>query len=72
MIINVKVIAGAKREAFEKIGDEYKIHLTEQPEKGKATMALIAFLAKQFNCSKSQIRIIKGFTSNKKIIEIKI
>ena len=71
MKIQVKVIANSKQEKIEKIGEGYKVHIRAKPEKGKANLALIEFLAKEFNCRKSQIRIIRGFTSNEKTIEIK-
>jgi len=71
MIIKVKVIAGAKDNNIEKISeDEYKIHLKERAEKGKANKKLVELLADYLNCKKTQIRIKQGFTSNIKVIEI--
>lgn len=71
MIIKVKVIAGAKENNIEKISEnEYKIHLKERAEKGKANKKLIELLADYFNCKKTQIEIKQGFTSNIKVIEI--
>jgi uncharacterized protein (TIGR00251 family) len=70
--INVKVIANSKQEKIEKIGDEYKIHLTAQREKGKANKKLVEMLAEYFKCKKSQVIIVVGERSTSKIIEISI
>ena len=47
-----------------------KVYLTAPPVDGKANQALIKFLAKHYNVSKSSIEIIKGEKSRNKIIEI--
>ena len=44
--------------------------LTSIPEKGKANRELIKKLAKHFKVHSSQINIISGFKSKKKIVEI--
>jgi len=41
-----------------------------KPEKGKANLELVKKLAKHFNVHSSQVRILSGFTSRKKIIEV--
>jgi len=46
------------------------IGLTSKPEKGKANLELIKKLAKHFKVPSSQIRIVSGLKSRKKIIEI--
>jgi len=70
MRIKVKVIACSKQNKVEESQEGLKIHLSEQPIKGKANKALIELLAKHFNLKKSQIRITKGLKSNKKEVEI--
>ena len=47
-----------------------KIKLTAPPADGKANEALVELLSEEFNKPKSKIRIIKGFTSRSKVIEI--
>jgi hypothetical protein len=47
------------------------VGLTSRPEKGKANIELIKKLAKYFNVSSSQVSIIAGLKSRRKIIEIK-
>jgi uncharacterized protein len=71
MIIQVKVIPKSSQNAivgFE--GDVLKIKCTAVPEKGKANEAVIALLAKHYKVPKSAIKIIKGASSSKKIIDI--
>jgi uncharacterized protein (TIGR00251 family) len=51
-------------------GNEIVIGITSKPEKGKANLELIKKLAKYFNVSSSQVRIISGFKSRRKIVEI--
>jgi len=71
MLLKIKVVPNSKEQKIEKISElDYKIHLKAQPVKGKANQELIELLADYFNMSKSEICIIKGKTSNKKIVEI--
>jgi hypothetical protein len=51
-------------------GELYKVYVTVAPEQGKANKKMIELLAKYFDVSKSQIKIIKGETSRNKIVEI--
>ncbi|MCS7385017.1 MAG: DUF167 domain-containing protein, partial [archaeon GB-1867-097] len=44
--------------------------LTSKPEKGKANLELVKKLAKHFKVSPSQIRIVVGLKSRRKIVEI--
>jgi uncharacterized protein (TIGR00251 family) len=46
------------------------IGIRSPPEKGKANLELIKKLAKHFDISSSQIRIISGFKSKRKIVDI--
>ena len=52
--------------------DENKIliGLTSKPEKGKANNEMIKKLATYFNVSSSKVRIVSGFRSRTKIVEI--
>jgi len=68
MKIQVKVITNSKKEEIKKEGDNYKVHLTAQPVKGKANKALIDLLSKHFKIKKSSIKITKGLSSHTKSI----
>jgi len=70
MIINIKVIANAKRQEIKQENDKLKIYLKSKPEKGKANEELINLLASHFNVSKINFKILKGKKSRNKLIEI--
>jgi uncharacterized protein (TIGR00251 family) len=50
--------------------EDYIIYLREKPVDGKANEALINFISKHFKTPKTRIKILKGATSNHKLIEI--
>ena len=71
MKISLKVSAKSKQNKIVKISDaEYKVYVSTAPERGKANEKVCELLAKYFGVRKSSIRIVRGETSNKKIIEI--
>lgn len=70
MMISVKVVARAKREKIEKQPDgSYKVWVRTVPEKGKANGRVLELLAVFFDRPKQSLRIAKGETSNKKLVE---
>ena len=71
MIINVNVKPGKKEDRIDVKEGAYFIEISEKAEKGKANLALIKLLAKHFKTSSANIRIVKGFSSRKKMVEIK-
>jgi uncharacterized protein (TIGR00251 family) len=52
--------------------DENKIviGLMSRPERGKANLELVKKLAKHFGVSSSQVQIISGLKSRKKMVEV--
>lgn len=71
MRISVKVAAKSKQNKVIKISDaEYKVYVTVAPERGKANEKVIELLSEYFAISKSSIRILRGETANKKLVEI--
>jgi hypothetical protein len=69
--ITLKIRAGAKRTAFHgKLGDVWKLHVAAPPVDGKANEALAKFLAKLTGRPASAVRIVAGFTSTTKTVEI--
>lgn len=72
MYIQVKVIPkSAKTEFVERMDDEtLKIRIKAAPERGKANLELIKFLAKSVSTSKEDIKIISGHTSTRKLIKV--
>ncbi|MDD3375377.1 MAG: DUF167 domain-containing protein [Candidatus Omnitrophica bacterium] len=70
MRIDIKVIAGAKKNFIKQEDDIFKVYLSAPAVDGKANKALVAFLAKHFKISKGKIEIIKGLKSRNKTIMI--
>jgi uncharacterized protein (TIGR00251 family) len=71
MKIHVKVIPRAKNIKVECLSEnEYKLWVAAPPVNGKANQAVIELLGKHFKCPPSRVVIIKGKTSNHKIVDI--
>lgn len=71
MKYTLKIIPkSSQTEIIESRDDFLKIKLKAVPEKGKANIELIKFLAKHFKTAKSNITIIKGQTGRNKLVEI--
>ena len=70
--IQVKVAPRSARTEFvEKMDDEtLKIRLKAVPEKGRANIELIRFLAKTLNVRKDEVLIISGQTDTRKLVKI--
>jgi uncharacterized protein (TIGR00251 family) len=68
MKIEVKVQPNSGREEIKKISDsEYKIFLKKPAEKNKANIELLKLLKKHF---KTEVKLLSGKTSKKKIVEV--
>ena len=71
MKISVKAKPNAKEENVEKIDDlNYIVSVKEPPVKGKANEAIRNALAIYFKTASSRIRIVSGYNSRNKIVEI--
>ncbi|EKE14955.1 MAG: hypothetical protein ACD_12C00223G0003 [uncultured bacterium] len=71
MKVFVKAKPGAKEEKIEKIDEtHFVIIVKEPPVRGKANKAIIEVLAQYFKTNKSACRLISGFSSKNKIVEI--
>jgi|HubBroStandDraft_3_1064219.scaffolds.fasta_scaffold1193129_2 uncharacterized protein (TIGR00251 family) len=69
--ITLKIRAGARRTEFAgKVGDVWKLKVGAPPVDGKANEALTKFLAKLAGRPVSAVRIVSGFTSAMKTLEI--
>ena len=72
MRVFVKVLARACKEKVVANPDgTLKVYLKEAPTDGRANRSLIVVLAEFFDVRKSQVSIVAGMTSRKKIVEIK-
>jgi uncharacterized protein len=69
--ISVLVKTQARNQALTKIADnEYTISVHAPPIKGKANDAVIQILAKHFAVPQSCVKIIRGQSARKKLIQI--
>ena len=67
----VRVVPRAsKNEIVGVHGDALKVRLTAPPVEGRANEALIAFLARRLGVRKSQVEIVAGATSRRKMIRV--
>ncbi|KKS74813.1 MAG: hypothetical protein UV48_C0027G0005 [Candidatus Azambacteria bacterium GW2011_GWA2_42_9] len=71
MKIFVKAKPNSKVESIKKLSEtNFEICVKEPPVKGRANAAIIEALAKHFGVSLSKVRLISGFASRQKVIEI--
>lgn len=75
-IIYLKISPNAKNSKFLGIIESetpclLKTAVNSPPQEGKANKRLIEFLSETFKIAKSNIKIIKGFTSSKKSVLLK-
>jgi len=71
VVFKVKVVPGSSRTAVCGLLDEMvKIKVSAAPEKGKANMCLLDFLAKQLGVKKNAVSIISGKTSAIKSVQV--
>ena len=65
----VRVVPRASKNEIVGIhGDALKVRLTAPPVEGRANEALITFLAKRLGVRKSQVEIVTGAASRRKMI----
>jgi len=72
ILIEVKVEPRSSRRQITGIMDEtiLKVKLTAPPVDGSANEQLIALIAEVTGVKKSQIRIVRGLSSKRKLVEI--
>ena len=70
MKIQVKVKPSSETEELSREGDSFIIKVKEPPKEGKANQAVIKLLAEHFSVPQSQVRILSGFRSRNKIVEV--
>jgi uncharacterized protein (TIGR00251 family) len=70
MKIQVKVKPNSKTEEVSQEGDSFIVKVKEPPKEGKANHAVIKLLAEHFGVPRSQVRILSGFRSRNKVIEV--
>jgi uncharacterized protein (TIGR00251 family) len=70
--ITVKVVPGASRNRIVgPLGDALKVQVSAAPERGKANTALTALLADVLGVSVKCVSVVRGSTSQRKIVLIR-
>ena len=70
MKIQVKVKPNSKTDEVSREGDSFIVKVKQPPKEGKANQAVIKLLAEHFGVPRSQVRILSGFKSRNKVIEV--
>ena len=70
MKIQVKVKPNSRTEEVSREGDSLIVKVKEPPREGKANQAVIKLLAEHFGVPQSRVRILTGFRSRNKVIEV--
>ncbi|HEX76635.1 MAG TPA: DUF167 domain-containing protein [Dehalococcoidia bacterium] len=70
MKIRVKVTPNSKVEELIREGDDFLVRVKEPPTDGKANKAVIRLLAEHFRISQDSVRILSGFRSRNKVIQV--
>ena len=70
MKIQVKVKPNSSTEELSREGDSFMVKVKEPPQEGKANQAVIKLLAHHFGVPQSHVRILSGFRSKNKVVEV--
>jgi len=70
MKIQVRVKPNSKTEEVSEEGDSFIVKVKEPPKEGKANQAVIKLLAEYFGVPQSQVRILSGFRTKNKVIQV--
>ena len=70
MKIQVKVKPNSKTEELSREGDIFIVKVKDPPKEGKANQAVTKLLAEHLGVPQSQVRILSGFRSRDKVIEV--
>lgn len=73
MFIKAKVTAGARKEAFLKLGeDSFRISVRESAERNMANKRVIELVARHFAVTVGAVRLVNGHHSPSKILSVNI
>jgi uncharacterized protein len=69
--LSIQVKPQARKQSITKISEqEYQIAVQAAPVAGKANEAVVELLAKYFPVPKSSVKVLRGQSSRKKLVEI--
>jgi len=69
--ISVFIKPNSRQEKIEHSESGYIIYVKELPIENRANNALVKLIAEYFKIPKSKVKIISGFKSRRKVLEIK-
>jgi len=70
MKIQVRVKPNSRTEEVSQEGDSFIVKVKEPPKEGKANQAVIKLVAEHFGVPRSRVRILSGFRSKNKVVEV--
>jgi hypothetical protein len=68
--IQVKVKPNSRTAEISQEGDSFIVKVKEPPKEGKANQAVLKLLAEHFGVPQNQVRLLSGFKSRNKLIEV--
>ena len=69
--LNVKVVPGASRDRVAgRYADGVKVQVAAPPEGGRANRAVERVLAEALGVKAQQVRVVKGHTQPRKVVEV--
>ncbi|MGA2670464.1 MAG: DUF167 domain-containing protein [Dehalococcoidia bacterium] len=71
MKIQVKVKPNSRTEEISREGNSFIVKVKEPSKEGKANQAVIKLLAEHFGVPQSRVRILSGFRSKNKVLEVR-
>jgi len=70
-LLNVKVVPGSSRDRVAgRYGDGIKVQVSAPPEGGRANRAVEELLAAVLGLKAQQVRVVKGHSQPRKVVEI--
>ena len=70
-LIHVKVVPGSSRDRVAgRYGDGIKVQVSAPPEGGLANQAVAELLAATLGLKPQQVRVVKGHTQPRKVVEV--
>ena len=70
MKIQVKVKPNSRTEEVSQENNFFLVKVKEPPREGKANKAVIQLLANHFGVARNKVRILSGFKSSVKLVEV--
>lgn len=68
--VPIKVIPKSGRSELKKVGNSLKAWLKSTPSDGQANEELVRILADKLDIRKSDVKIVSGFSSRNKVVDI--